>query len=722
MATLMQQLHLYNDAEGANGTDGLARSDSNSQDLQAHTQQELDLLQAQGRANQQVQLCQREREKLQTRERDQRDQECLQQLQQINNLLLLGLQPPSNFHQNRSSHDESCSSQSATENITDEADMSISDLFGLSMPRGSLLSSNQSTENSPGYRHYQCHGQSRNNSQGSTHQHHQKSCDDSHGYYSSTSTMDTPSSPTSGITPPCPSTPGSLYSNPYSYSSTASGSPRLHSTPSQSNRSGLQDIGSSPSPAHPPYHGRPIRGSPSSYSECSNSTWNSWDYLHTPGCTGSRSNSPADSGVGVSSMDGSLSDIMSCLSLSPSMHCHPQSLGSLMSPDIELCSSNKALQRMAAKKYLSQPHQNTIMHHHHSHNYNRGHHYNHTQPGFINMNFLNNNKTCCSGASSHVIPPVSSPTINYNNEPKTSLDRAARFHRKTAALCDATCTWEGTLPPRTQKPDSYSSKVFLGGVPWDITEQNLVSCFKHIGPIRVEWPRQDQSEQKRKGYVYIIFDSEKQVRALLACCTRNFNNGGTWHYKISSQRIKGKTAEVIPWGLSDSNYIKSSSQKLNPDKTVFVGGLHGMLTAAGLATIMDDLYDNVIYAGIDTDKFKYPIGSGRVTFSSTRSYKRAIAAAVIEVKAPKFTKKFQIDPYMEDAMCSSCSVQRGPYFCREEVCLRYFCRSCWHWQHSMGALRFHEPMSRDSNSGSVVGFLPYNNYNVNYRGLNDIPI
>jgi hypothetical protein len=54
---------------------------------------------------------------------------------------------------------------------------------------------------------------------------------------------------------------------------------------------------------------------------------------------------------------------------------------------------------------------------------------------------------------------------------------------------------------------------------------------------------------------------------------------------------------VIPWILENSNYVKSSSQRLDAHKTVFVGALHGMLTAAGLAKIMDDLFHGVIYAG-----------------------------------------------------------------------------------------------------------------------------
>ena len=36
---------------------------------------------------------------------------------------------------------------------------------------------------------------------------------------------------------------------------------------------------------------------------------------------------------------------------------------------------------------------------------------------------------------------------------------------------------------------------------------------------------------------------------------------------------------------------------------------------------------------------RYPIGSGRVTFSNAKSYMKAVAAAFIEIKTVKFTKK-----------------------------------------------------------------------------------
>lgn len=60
--------------------------------------------------------------------------------------------------------------------------------------------------------------------------------------------------------------------------------------------------------------------------------------------------------------------------------------------------------------------------------------------------------------------------------------------------------------------------------------------------------------------------------------------------------------------ISDSNFVQCNSHRLDPDKTVFVGALHGMMNAEFLALVMNDLFGGVVYAGIDTDKHKYPIG------------------------------------------------------------------------------------------------------------------
>lgn len=137
------------------------------------------------------------------------------------------------------------------------------------------------------------------------------------------------------------------------------------------------------------------------------------------------------------------------------------------------------------------------------------------------------------------------------------LDRAARFHRSAASIYDATCTWSGVLPSRSlSKSLGYSSKVFLGGVPWDISEQLLIQTFRPFGLTRVDWPGKEKQTSQPKGYAYIVFESEKNVKSLLQACTHDFDNAGNWYFKISSKRMKAKEVSVWKFDMSSQNLVK----------------------------------------------------------------------------------------------------------------------------------------------------------------------
>lgn len=353
----------------------------------------------------------------------------------------------------------------------------------------------------------------------------------------------------------------------------------------------------------------------------------------------------------------------------------------------------------------------------------------------------------------------------------SAVETAAKKYRCAAQISEATCCWKGKLPPKQYKtPIVYSTKVFVGGLPWDITEEDIVKEFGVFGPCRVEWtnkekfnvnhhnqmqiqqneydnqnnqngyngnngnyhhnnyrnhrhsignmnnmngsnvninnnqqgnqnsdPLNSSKHRLSPGFAYVIYESEYSVRSLVGNCIEDYQNGRDrveYYFKISTRRVRNKEVQIIPWILADNNFALCTPKELDPKKTVFVGNLHGTMTARDLAHIMNELFGCVVYAGIDIDKLKYPIGSGRVTFSHQQNFMRAVRAAFVDIQSSKFSKRIQIDPYLEDVQCCLCYGDKGIYFCRDFQCFNYYCGMCWEKQHSYNQLGNHKPLMR----------------------------
>ncbi|XP_041078713.1 cytoplasmic polyadenylation element-binding protein 4-like isoform X1 [Polyodon spathula] len=252
-----------------------------------------------------------------------------------------------------------------------------------------------------------------------------------------------------------------------------------------------------------------------------------------------------------------------------------------------------------------------------------------------------------------------------------------------------------------ERVERYSRKVFVGGLPPDIDEDEITASFRRFGHLFVDWPHKAESKSyfPPKGYAFLLFQDESSVQTLIDAC---IEEDGKLYLCVSSPTIKDKPVQIRPWNLNDSDFVMDGSQPLDPRKTIFVGGVPRPLRAVELAMIMDRLYGGVCYAGIDTDpELKYPKGAGRVAFSNQQSYIAAISARFVQLQHGEIDKRVEVKPYvLDDQLCDECQGTRcggkfAPFFCANVTCLQYYCEYCWAAIHARAGREFHKPLVKE---------------------------
>lgn len=176
-------------------------------------------------------------------------------------------------------------------------------------------------------------------------------------------------------------------------------------------------------------------------------------------------------------------------------------------------------------------------------------------------------------------------------------------------------------------------------------------AFKDYGLVQLQWPGKNVKSSTTKGdldkagYVYCIFETQEKVKQLLDDSEFKYDQRtgeAKWFCRISSKEKTNKRCEIKPWNVKDGSFINQKVDNNLKCKTLFVGALHGMITAKGLSKVIDELFGDVVSVDIDTDKNRYPGGSARVTVLTERSYFDAINAEFVQIRCPNFTKKVNI--------------------------------------------------------------------------------
>ncbi|MEN2499496.1 MAG: Cpeb2p [Marteilia pararefringens] len=196
----------------------------------------------------------------------------------------------------------------------------------------------------------------------------------------------------------------------------------------------------------------------------------------------------------------------------------------------------------------------------------------------------------------------------------------------------------------------YSRKIFVGGLPSQLSQEDILIVFSIFGPHRVDWPYKKSllSSIPPKGYCFLIFEEEVSIMRLLSKCVQEKQS---YFYFIPLLDGSMKKVQIRPWLISNRIYLEQKHHQtlslcysnqhiksimsmrpkeiekiLNLDvkSILFVGGVPRPTTAYDLSIALSKRFGPVGYVALSTDsEYNYPKGSGKVLFLDRNAYQEA---------------------------------------------------------------------------------------------------
>uniref|UniRef100_A0A0M3IKU6 RRM domain-containing protein n=1 Tax=Ascaris lumbricoides TaxID=6252 RepID=A0A0M3IKU6_ASCLU len=154
----------------------------------------------------------------------------------------------------------------------------------------------------------------------------------------------------------------------------------------------------------------------------------------------------------------------------------------------------------------------------------------------------------------------------------------------------------------------FARKVFIGGLPFDINQAEIVSTFSQFGSMVVDWPYRSDTPLKPRSthpsqaaeivstfsqFGSMVVDwpyrsdtplkprsthpsqagfciEETSVQRLVRRCHKD---GDDYYLLLSSPTMKNKPVQIRPWRLADISYKLLDNMDLDSRRTVFIGGV-----------------------------------------------------------------------------------------------------------------------------------------------------